>query len=232
MADMKAAVIEQLVGGGVVAIIRTTTAEPVLRIAHALINGGVTAMEVTLTTPNALAAITAIIDRFGDEVLVGVGSVLTVAQCRDAISAGARYVISPNLSESVVQMTRSLGVVSIPGAYTPSEIVRAAECGADLVKIFPAAALGSGYVRDVLAPLPHLKLMPTGGVTSTNVGQWLAAGAQCVGVGSSLVSQDVADRGEWDTITARASAFRNAVDTARGITSASDKSRKRQELPA
>ncbi|MEO6299609.1 MAG: bifunctional 4-hydroxy-2-oxoglutarate aldolase/2-dehydro-3-deoxy-phosphogluconate aldolase, partial [Paracoccaceae bacterium] len=179
--------------------------------------------EVTLTTPNALAAITAIIDRFGDEVLVGVGSVLTVAQCRDAISAGARYVISPNVSESVIQMTGSLGAVSIPGAYTPSEIVHATECGADLVKIFPAAALGPGYVRDVLAPLPHLKLMPTGGVNAANVGQWLKAGAQCVGVGSSLVSQDVVDRGEWEVITARAIAFRDAINTVRGAIPAYNK---------
>jgi 2-dehydro-3-deoxyphosphogluconate aldolase/(4S)-4-hydroxy-2-oxoglutarate aldolase len=195
----------------------------VLQIAEALINGGVTAIEVTLTTPNALTAITAIIDRFGDEVLVGVGSVLTVVQCRDAISAGARYVISPNLSEAVVQTTGSLGAVSIPGAYTPSEIVHAAECGADLVKIFPATSLGPGYLRDVLAPLPHLKLMPTGGVNVTNVGQWFAAGAKCVGVGSSLVSQDVVDRGEWEVIAARATAFRQAVRAVRRTTPASHK---------
>jgi 2-dehydro-3-deoxyphosphogluconate aldolase/(4S)-4-hydroxy-2-oxoglutarate aldolase len=223
MTYTKEAVIQRLIGRGIVAIIRTTTAEPVLQIAEALIKGGVTAIEVTLTTPNALAAITAIIDRFGEVVLVGVGSVLTVAQCRDAISAGARYVISPNLSESVIQTAGSLGAVSIPGAYTPSEIVHAAECGADLVKIFPATALGPGYLRDVLAPLPHLRLMPTGGVSVTNVGQWFAAGATCVGVGSSLVSQDVVNRGEWEVIAARATAFREAMKAVRGTTPASHK---------
>jgi 2-dehydro-3-deoxyphosphogluconate aldolase/(4S)-4-hydroxy-2-oxoglutarate aldolase len=200
---------------GVIAVIRAPSADVLLPIAQALLEGGVVAIEVTMTTPNAIRGIEMLADQLGDKAVVGVGTVLDAATCRDAISAGAQFVLSPNFEPEVVETTRRYGKISVPGGFTPTEILRAWTAGADIVKVFPSTALGPSYIRDLLAPLPQLKLSPTGGVDQKNAGDWIRAGAVCVGTGSSLVTKDAMAKKDWGSITANAKAFIEAVRVAR-----------------
>jgi 2-dehydro-3-deoxyphosphogluconate aldolase/(4S)-4-hydroxy-2-oxoglutarate aldolase len=207
--------LDLLTSSGLIAIMRAPNPQILSDISQALIAGGVLAIEVTMTTPKAIAAIESLAERFGDSAIVGVGTVLDAATCRDAISAGAQFVVSPHFDPAIVETTRRYGKVSIPGALTPTEILTAWSAGADLVKIFPSSTLGPAYIRDLLAPLPMLRLTPTGGVDAKNVGEWLKAGAVCVGAGASLVSKDAMAKGDWPAITASARAFMDAIRAAR-----------------
>lgn len=205
-----------LVDAGVIAVIRAPSAEVLLPIAEALLEGGVPAIEVTMTTPKALWGIEMLAEKFGERAVVGVGTVLDAATARDAIAAGAEFVLSPHFDPGVVETTRRYGKISVPGAFTPSEILTAWTAGADVVKVFPSTVLGPGYIRDLLAPLPMLKLSPTGGVDAKNAGEWIRAGAVCVGAGSSLVGKDAVAKKDWAAITANAKAFIESVRAARG----------------
>lgn len=215
MARTKEQLMQAILEAGVIAVIRAPSAELLLPIAEALLAGGVSAIEVTMSTPKAIRGIEMLADRLGDRAVVGVGTVLDASTCRDAIAAGAEFVLSPNFDEEVVATTRRYGKISVPGAFTPTEILRAWTAGADIVKIFPSTALGPGYIKDLLAPLPQLKLSPTGGVDAKNAGDWIKAGAVCVGAGSSLVSKDAMARQDWGAITANAKAFIEAIRSAR-----------------
>ena len=216
MARSKEQLMATIVEAGVVAVIRASSKDQLLEIAQALLAGGVPAVEVTMTTPKAIAGIEMLADKLGDKAVVGVGTVLDAATARDAIAAGAQFVLSPTLDEGVVETTKRYGKISVPGAFSPTEILRAWSCGADVVKVFPATVLGPGYIKDLLAPMPQLKLTPTGGVDAKNTGEWIKAGAVFVGAGSSLVSKDAMAKGDWAAITANAKAFVEAVRTARG----------------
>jgi 2-dehydro-3-deoxyphosphogluconate aldolase / (4S)-4-hydroxy-2-oxoglutarate aldolase len=208
-------VLQRLADCGVVAVIRAQSASQLQDIAKALIDGGVIGIEVTMSTPKAIQGIEKLVDTLGDKCVVGVGTILEPATCADAINAGAEFVVSPVLNPAVIETTRKLGKVSIPGAYTPTEILTAWTAGADIVKVFPATTLGPGYLKDLLAPMPFLKLTPTGGVDAKNAGDWIKAGAVAVGAGSSLVSKDALAKGEWAAITATAKQFVDAVKAAR-----------------
>jgi 2-dehydro-3-deoxyphosphogluconate aldolase/(4S)-4-hydroxy-2-oxoglutarate aldolase len=201
---------------GIVAVMRAPSKDLLPDIAQALLAGGVPTIEVTMTTPKAIAAIEMVADKFGDKAVVGVGTVIDAATCRDAIAAGAQFVVSPTLDPYVIETTRKYGKISIPGAFTPTEILKAWSLGADVVKVFPSTALGPQYFRDLLAPLPQLRLTPTGGVDLKNTPEWIKAGAVCVGVGSALVTKDAMTRGDWASITGNAKAFVEAVRSARG----------------
>jgi 2-dehydro-3-deoxyphosphogluconate aldolase / (4S)-4-hydroxy-2-oxoglutarate aldolase len=207
--------LSEIVACGVVAVIRAPSREKLGDITQALIAGGVIGVEVTMTTPKAIAGIEMLADRFGDQAIIGVGTVLDGATCRDAISAGAQFVLSPTFSREVVETTRRYGKISVPGAFTPTEILTAWTAGADVVKVFPATKLGPEYIKDLLAPLPQLRLTPTGGVDAKNAGDWIRAGAAFVGAGSSLVTKDAIAKGDWPAITANARAFVEAVRAAR-----------------
>jgi 2-dehydro-3-deoxyphosphogluconate aldolase/(4S)-4-hydroxy-2-oxoglutarate aldolase len=200
---------------GAVAVVRLHSTESAIRVADALHAGGVTALEITVTVPDAFAVIAAIAKRFGDEVCVGVGTVLDVETVRGAVAAGAKYVVSPVFRPLVIAEAHRLGVPAMPGAITPTEILTAHEAGADVVKIFPADTFGPGYLKSVLAPMPFLRLMPTGGVTPDNVGDWIAAGAVAVGLGGALVDAKLVAAGDWDGITARARKVTEGVAAAR-----------------
>lgn len=200
---------------GVVAVMRAPSQEILLDISRALLAGGVPAIEVTMTTPKAIAAIEMLADHFGDQAVVGVGTVLDPATARDAIAAGAQFVVAPTLNPAIIEITKRYGKISIPGAYTPTEILAAWSAGADTVKVFPSSTLGPGYFRDLLAPLPQLKLTPTGGVNLKNVADWIQAGAYFVGAGSSLVTQDSIAGKDWPAITANAQAFVASIKAAR-----------------
>lgn len=209
-------VLSRMTACGVVAVIRAPAKDVLSEITRALLAGGVVSIEVTMTTPDAIAGIEMLNKQFGDDdALVGVGTVLKPETARDAIAAGARFVVSPAFDADVVALANREKVVAIPGAFTPTEILRAWNGGADVVKVFPSTALGPGYFKDVLAPLPFLKLTPTGGVDAKNAGAWIKAGAVCVGAGSSLVPKDAMQSRDWSAITANAKAFVEAVKAAR-----------------
>jgi 2-dehydro-3-deoxyphosphogluconate aldolase/(4S)-4-hydroxy-2-oxoglutarate aldolase len=211
----KEMVLQRLAGCGVVAVIRAQSATQLHDIAKALIEGGVIGIEVTMSTPNAIQGIEKLVGLLGDTGIVGVGTVLDAATCTDAINAGAEFVVSPVLNPAVIETTRKHDKVSIPGAYTPTEILTAWNAGADVVKVFPATALGPQYIKDLLAPMPFLKITPTGGVDAKNAGEWIKAGAVAVGAGSSLISKEAMTKGDWAAITANAKQFVDAVKAAR-----------------
>ncbi len=182
---------DQVVASGVVAVIRGSSADNIIPIAQALKDGGVTALEITVETPKVLSIIENVVEQFGQDVVVGAGTVLDPETARAAIMAGARFIFSPTVNPETIKMTKRYGVLSIPGALTPTEIVTAYEAGADLIKVFPANVFGPGYLKDVHGPLPHIPLMPTGGVDVSNIGAFIKAGAVAAGVGSCLVNTKV-----------------------------------------
>lgn len=216
----RAATRERVERLGAVAVVRLSSTEAAIRVADALHAGGVTALEITVTVPDAFAVIAAVSRRFGDEVCVGVGTVLDAETARGAVAAGAQYVVSPVFRLSVIEESHRLGVPVMPGAITPTEILTAHEAGADIVKVFPADNFGPGYLKSVLAPMPFLRLMPTGGVTPDNVGSWLSAGAVAVGLGGALVDAALVAKGDWNAITERARRVTDAVAEARAQTGA------------
>jgi 2-dehydro-3-deoxyphosphogluconate aldolase/(4S)-4-hydroxy-2-oxoglutarate aldolase len=215
MPKTKEQYVQQIADAGVIAVIRAPSKEVLVDIANALLAGGVPGIEVTMSTPKAIEGIELLADTLGDKCVVGVGTVLDAATAADAIHAGAQFVVSPAFDPDIVATTKRYGKISVPGAFTPTEIVRAWTAGADVVKVFPSTALGPQYFKDVLAPLPQIKLTPTGGVDVKNAGEWIKAGAVFVGAGSSLVSKDAMAKKDWATITANGKAFVDAIRTAR-----------------
>jgi 2-dehydro-3-deoxyphosphogluconate aldolase/(4S)-4-hydroxy-2-oxoglutarate aldolase len=203
--------LERTVKDRLVAIIRLRHEAPLARVAEALVAGGVRALEFTLTSPGAVPAITACRARFRDDVIVGAGTVLDAEEARRCLDAGAQFLVSPGFDPAVVAMARACGALALPGALTPTEIVTAWLAGADVVKVFPARAFGPRYIADLLAPLPHVRLMPTGGVDETNVAAYLRAGAVGVAVGGRLVAEDAVGRADWDALTERARVLVAAV---------------------
>jgi 2-dehydro-3-deoxyphosphogluconate aldolase/(4S)-4-hydroxy-2-oxoglutarate aldolase len=200
---------------GVVAVIRAQSKDQLKGITEALLAGGVPAIEVTMSTPKAIAGIEMLADHFGDKAVVGVGTVIDPATAQAAIAAGAQFVVSPVFDEQIVATVRRYGKIMIPGAFTPTEILRAWSAGADVVKVFPSTALGPQYFKDILVPLPQIRLTPTGGVDLKNAGDWIKAGAVFLGAGSSLVTKDALAKNDWPSITANAKAFVEAIKSAR-----------------
>ncbi len=215
MARTKEQCLAALIDCGVVAVIRAQSTSQLCDITEALLAGGVVGIEVTMSTPKAISGIEMLADKYGDRAIIGVGTVLDAPTCADAIHAGAQFILSPCFIPEVVTTTRRYGRIAVPGAFTPTEILNAWSNGADVVKVFPSTALGPGYFRDILAPLPQLRLTPTGGVDAKNAGDWIKAGAVFVGAGSSLVGKEALAKSDWPGITASAKAFVEAVRGAR-----------------
>ena len=208
----------EIESAAVVAILRAASDRGLVRACRAMADGGLRVAEVPLTTPKALAVIAGIARELGDRVLIGAGSVLDADAVRRAADAGARYIVSPTFKREVIEASHELGLACIPGALTPTEILTAWEAGADIVKVFPAHRLGGpAYLRDVLAPLPHIKLMPTGGVRLETIGDWFDAGAVCLGVGTSLIRPDLIQADDFDALTQHARAFVAAVAQGRAV---------------
>jgi len=170
----------------IVAIIRGADPDDVLQITEALCEGGVQCVEITLNSADALRLIESVAIKMEGRVIVGAGTVLNASEVRSAVAAGAKFIISPIVNIDVIHKTRDLGAVSIPGAYTPTEIFTAFSNGADLIKVFPSSA-GPSFIREVLAPFPYIPLMPTGGINLTNIREFKNAGAVAFGMGKSLV---------------------------------------------
>lgn len=209
----------RLTEGRIIAIVRGVASEDMLPLVRALEAGGVRAIEVTFdqrapeSWPDTLRAIRAIADEFNGRVLPGAGTVLTPEQVRMAHDAGATYIISPDVDEAVIAQTRALGMASLPGALTPTEIMRAVRAGCDIVKIFPAGELGAGYIKSIRAPLGHVPMFAVGGVNAANAAEFMRAGASGLGVGGALTDRALIAGHRFDLIEANARAI---VEAARG----------------
>jgi 2-dehydro-3-deoxyphosphogluconate aldolase/(4S)-4-hydroxy-2-oxoglutarate aldolase len=213
----KSTIIRRLLDPGIIAIIRADSSDQLVQAAEALVAGGITAMEVTMTTPNALQVVGDVTARFGNKLIMGVGSVLDSETCRAAILAGAEFVVTPITKPDVIRLANRYGKPIAAGAFTPTEALTAHESGADFIKLFPAEFAGPGYIKSILAPLPMLQIIPTGGVTPATAAEFLSAGCVALGAGSSLVTNEILNKRDWPALKARAEAFVNAVKEARSL---------------
>ena len=205
----RASLLDQLLATKIIAIIRLSESEPIFELANALHRGGVKAIEVTMGTPNALEQINKLSQIEG--VIPGVGSVIDAKTAKAAIEAGAQFVVTPVSKPDIIKMTHQHDKPIFSGAMTPSEILQAYEWGADVVKLFPAANFGLSYLKAVKAPIPHIPIMATGGITVENATEWIANGAVCLGIGTTLVNKKlIADR-DFEAITIIAQAIRRAI---------------------
>ena len=213
----RAAVTAQIEALGVVAVIRLKDPARLRAAVDAMAAGGVRALEVTMTVPRAVEMIRELAPTLPDGFLLGAGTVIDADTARAVIDAGASFVVGPVFRPDVIAACHERDVPAMPGCFSPTEILTAYECGADIVKVFPATALGPQYVKDIRAPLPQLKLMPTGGVTLDNAGDWIRAGAVAVGVGSALVDTKAIEAGRFDVITDNARRVVASVAAARSV---------------
>jgi 2-dehydro-3-deoxyphosphogluconate aldolase / (4S)-4-hydroxy-2-oxoglutarate aldolase len=211
----KEEIISLLTHPGIIAVVRAKRTDQALPLSEALLAGGVIAVEITMTTPDAINAIREVSAKIGDRALIGVGTVLDTTTCRAAIAAGAQFVVSPICRTELVAVCREAGRPVMLGAYTPTEAQLAYEAGSDFIKIFPADGLGPNYIKSLRAPLPHLRIVPTGGVDLKTIGEFLKAGCAAVGAGSSLVSKETLDNNDWAQLTRTAAEFVKAANTAR-----------------
>jgi 2-dehydro-3-deoxyphosphogluconate aldolase/(4S)-4-hydroxy-2-oxoglutarate aldolase len=217
MSARRQSIVGQIERAGVVAVIRLAEGGALRAVADALAAGGVRAIEVTMTVPRAAALINDLARTLPDDFIVGAGTVLDAATAREVIDAGARFVVSPVFRRPVLEACHEKDMPAMPGCFTPTEILDAWDAGADVVKVFPATALGPGFFSDIRGPLPQVRLMPTGGVTRDNAGDWIRAGAVAIGVGTALVDRQAVADGRFDEITARARHLVEAVSRARGV---------------
>jgi 2-dehydro-3-deoxyphosphogluconate aldolase/(4S)-4-hydroxy-2-oxoglutarate aldolase len=202
---------------GVIAIMRAQSSDQLIAAADAIKKGGVSVIEVTMTTPGALGVIAAAKQRYGSEVAFGAGSVLDPETGRAAILAGADFVVSPILNLGLIELCNRYGVPTVPGCFSPTEVITGWEAGADLIKLFPASFGGPDLVKAILAPLPQVQIIPVGGVNLDTAADFIRKGAVALGVGSSLVSQKLLDSGDMDELTRRAAAFVAEVRNGRGL---------------
>ncbi|MEK4510504.1 bifunctional 4-hydroxy-2-oxoglutarate aldolase/2-dehydro-3-deoxy-phosphogluconate aldolase [Paenibacillus sp. FSL K6-2524] len=207
--------LQLLKDSGVIAVVRRPPFDQAVLITDALVAGGVQALEITVDTDRAFELITLLKDRYKDRVLVGAGTVLNAEVAMTAIEAGADFIFSPILDEETVKVTIRSNCISIPGVMTPTEIVTGYQYGADMLKIFPGSSLGVNYIKELSAPLGHIPMMPTGGVTLENVGQFIKAGSVAVGLGGSLIDKKAVEEEQYDVITSRAQQFIKEIQKAR-----------------
>ena len=209
-------IIRRIAEEGIVPVIRAATPDLALRAARAVMAGGISVFEITMTVPDAPDVIRALVRELGDRALVGAGTVLNAAAAHQCIDAGAAFVVSPGLDPDTVIEAHGRGVPAMPGALTPTEVIAAWNLGADVVKIFPVSAVGGAkYLRALKGPLPDVKMLPTGGITAANAAEFLAAGAVALGIGGELVDTVALAEGRDATITERARELRAVVQAAR-----------------
>jgi 2-dehydro-3-deoxyphosphogluconate aldolase/(4S)-4-hydroxy-2-oxoglutarate aldolase len=211
----RTATVSAIIDCGVVAVIRMQDPAKLRGVVDALAEGGVRALEVTMTVPGAIGLIEQLAPRMPEGFLIGAGTVLDSETARLAILAGARFVVGPVFRKDVIATCHRYDVASMPGCFTPTEILDAWEAGADIVKVFPATALGPGYFKDLRGPLPQVRLMPTGGVTLDNAGEWIRAGASAVGVGTALLDAAAIAAGDYAVIARNAQRVMASVAAAR-----------------
>ena len=207
-------VIRRIEDAGVIAVVRLTDSAVGREVANALLSGGVTAIEITMTVPRAVELIAELVQTL-PQALIGAGTITDPNMARQVIDAGAKFVVSPVFRPRIIEACHERDVPVMPGCFTPTEILAAWDAGADIVKLFPATTLGPGYIKDLRGPFPSIKVMPTGGVSRENAADWIRAGAVAVGAGSSLVDAKAVAARQFATITTNARAFVDAVRGAR-----------------
>jgi 2-dehydro-3-deoxyphosphogluconate aldolase / (4S)-4-hydroxy-2-oxoglutarate aldolase len=209
-------ILDRIIARGIIPVVRAPSSDLATRAVEAIRAGGIDVVELTMTVPGAVSLIHELASRFGDEMVIGAGTVLDSETARACMIAGAAFVVSPILDPATIVCCRTHGVPVIPGALTPTEVVRAAQAGADMIKVFPCGALGgASYVRSLKAPLSHLRLVPTGGVSLQTVGDFIRAGASAVGVGADLVDIGQIRAGRSEAVTENARRYVEAIGEAR-----------------
>lgn len=202
---------------GVIPVVRAASAEEAVAVAEAIGEGGILVLEITMTVPGAVTVIAELNKRYGDQVLVGAGTVLDPEAAGNCIKAGAQFVVSPALNLKTIELCNREGIVIFPGALTPTEVVTAWQAGADAVKVFPCSAVGGPkYLRALKAPLPQIRLVPTGGVSLATAKDFIAAGAWALGVGADLVNTEAIRSGDRESVITAARAYIAAIREARG----------------
>jgi 2-dehydro-3-deoxyphosphogluconate aldolase / (4S)-4-hydroxy-2-oxoglutarate aldolase len=207
--------LRHILDAGIVAVVRAADSSHLLEVIRALADGGVTVAEVTFTVPNALEVLRQARQTLGEQVLLGAGTVLDAETARAALLAGAEFIVAPTLDADVIRLCNRYGKVVMPGAFTPTEILAAWEAGADIVKVFPAELVGPAFFKAMRGPLPHIRLMPTGGVDLSTAAEFLKAGACCLGVGSQLVEPRAIAERNFDRIRDLARQYVNVVKQTR-----------------
>jgi len=213
--DLRADAVRRIEACGVVAVIRLQDGSRLRAVVDALAGGGITALEVTMTVPRAIELIGEIAPTLPAGFVIGAGTVVDPETARAAVQAGARFIVGPVFRPAVIEASHAAGAAAMPGCFSPTEILAAWDAGADVVKVFPATALGPAYFKDLRGPLPHVKLLPTGGVSLENAGDWIRAGAVAIGVGGALIDPKLVAAGNYAAITERARRFVERVRTAR-----------------
>ena len=204
--------IEQL---GILAVLRGPSPDLTIKMVAALIEGGVTGIEITYSTPNASEVVRSLDQEFGSQILLGMGTLTVPEQVEEAKEAGAKFLVSPHIEKTLASEMASCGLPVMMGALTPSEVMKARAYGSDVVKMFPGSLGGPTYMKALKGPFPDIPMMPTGGVNENNLGEWFAAGAFAVGAGSNLCPKEIAMAGEFQKITVIAKRFISALQTAR-----------------
>ncbi len=200
---------------GVLAVIRGPSAGLTVQMVAALVAGGVKGIEITYSTPDAEAVVAALAKQYGDDIVLGMGTLTETSQVASAKAAGARFLVSPVCDAELVKAMAGSGLLSMAGALTPTEVLQAYRLGADVVKIFPGSLGGPAYVKALKGPFPYIPMMPTGGVSAANVADWFAAGVVGVGAGSELCPPQLAKEGKFDEISRRAAEFVKVINSAR-----------------
>jgi 2-dehydro-3-deoxyphosphogluconate aldolase / (4S)-4-hydroxy-2-oxoglutarate aldolase len=207
-------ILQEILKRKAVAVLRVKEEEKLQRVIEAINAGGVSVAEITMTVPNAIKLIERMNEMLDKNIIIGVGSVLNSKTAEDAIKAGAKYVVSPVFKKEIIETAHKFDVPVMPGCFTPTEIQTAFEAGADIVKVFPADVVGMEFFKAILAPMPHLKLMPTGGVSLTNAGDWLKAGACAVGIGSALLDKKAIQENNYSKLTENARIIMKSISDA------------------
>jgi len=210
----RAEIVKSLLEAKAVAVVRIADSSKMIKVAEAIYKGGVSAIEITTTVPNAIEVIKNACKEAGSYMNIGVGTVLNAETAQKAIDAGAKYVVSPFFKREIVETAHKNDIPAMPGAFTPTEIQTAYEAGADIIKVFPADVVGMAFFKGILAPMPYLKLMPTGGVTLTNAGEWIKAGACAVGVGTALLDKKAIASENYGVLTENAKALMESIKKA------------------
>jgi len=215
MTNAKDTALRRITDSGIVAILRTPSGQRLLEVAEALLAGGVEVIEVTFSVPQAHRVLEQIADRLGERILLGAGSVLDTETARTALLSGAEFIVAPTTNPDVIKLCNRYGKIVMPGALTPTEVLRAWEAGADIVKLFPSDTIEPAYLKALLGPFPHIRLMPTGGITPETAADFLRAGACTLGVGGSLAPKQAIMNNDFKKIESLARQFVYAVKKAR-----------------
>ena len=206
-------IVDKIIELKAVAVIRMEDPSKLIKVAEAIYDGGVKAIEITMTVPNAIEAIALASREIGNKVLIGVGSILDSEMAQKAIDAGAQFVVSPIFKKEIIEKSHKNNIPAMPGTFSPTEVQLAYEAGADIVKLFPADVLGMPFIKGIKAPMPHLKIMPTGGVSLTNAGEWLKSGACAVGVGSALIDRQAILEENYTVLTRKAEQIMESINS-------------------